>query len=160
MKSYLEALQVVCFNVYRRSTVQNVTIIGHGPAGLRLQSMRAGLAPLISSSAELGQLDQTTDVENFPGFPVGIMGPEIIVNMHKQAERFGAQFRTAHVSAVEGDGPYILKTDDGDINTKTIIIATGAKPRRLGLDSEALYWVTGFQPVQFVMDFFTEAVKY
>ena len=63
--------------------------------------------------------------------------------MHKQAERFGAQFRTAYVSAVEGDGPYILKTDDGDINTKTIIIATGAKPRRLGLDSESLYWGHG-----------------
>ena len=129
-----------------RFRVQNVTIIGHGPAGLTaaIYAARAGLAPLVlSSSAELGQLDQTTDVENFPGFPVGIMGPEIIVNMHKQAEKFGAQFKTAHVSAVEGDGPYTLKTDSGDINTKTIIIATGAKPRRLGLESEKTYWGYG-----------------
>tara|TARA_Y100000589_G_scaffold61656_1_gene52759 strand:+ start:515 stop:1435 length:921 start_codon:yes stop_codon:yes gene_type:complete len=126
--------------------VQNVTIIGHGPAGLTaaIYAARAGLTPLVlSSSAELGQLDQTTDVENFPGFPAGIMGPDIIVNMHEQAEKFGAQFRTAHVSAVQGNGPYTLMTDDGDINTKTIIIATGAKPRRLGLEGEATYWGHG-----------------
>ncbi len=126
--------------------MQNVTIIGHGPAGLTaaIYAARAGLTPLVlSSSAELGQLDQTTDVENFPGFPAGIMGPDIIVNMHEQAEKFGAQFRTAHVSAVQGNGPYTLMTDDGDINTKTIIIATGAKPRRLGLEGEATYWGHG-----------------
>lgn len=126
--------------------MQNVTIIGHGPAGLTaaIYSARAGLAPLVlGSNAELGQLDQTTDVENFPGFPSGIMGPEIIVNMHAQAERFGAQFRTTHVSAIVGTGPYTLKTDSGDIETKSIIIATGAKPRRLGLESESKYWGHG-----------------
>ena len=126
--------------------MQNVTIIGHGPAGLTaaIYSARAGLSPLVlGSNAELGQLDQTTDVENFPGFPSGIMGPEIIVNMHKQAERFGAQFKTAHVSSIVGAGPYTLKTDNGDIETKSIIIATGAKPRRLGLESEAKYWGHG-----------------
>lgn len=126
--------------------MQNVTIIGHGPAGLTaaIYAARAGLNPLVlSSNAELGQLDQTTDVENFPGFPVGIMGPDIIINMHNQAERFGAQFKTAHVSAIEGTAPYVLKTDAGDIETRTIIIATGAKPRRLGLASEAKYWGHG-----------------
>ena len=126
--------------------MQNVSNYRTWSAGLTaaIYGKSAGLAPLVlSSSAELGQLDQTTDVENFPGFPVGIMGPEIIVNMHKQAEKFGAQFNTAHVSAVEGDGPYTLKTDSGDINTKTIIIATGAKPRRLGLESEETYWGYG-----------------
>lgn len=126
--------------------MQKVTIIGHGPAGLTaaIYSARAGLEPLVlSSNAELGQLDQTTDVENFPGFPDGIMGPEIIVNMHKQAEKFGAKFQASHVSEITGSGPYTLKTDKGDIESETIIVATGAKPRRLGLDSEQKYWGQG-----------------
>ncbi|MCO4781247.1 MAG: thioredoxin-disulfide reductase [Candidatus Cloacimonetes bacterium] len=126
--------------------MQKVTIIGHGPAGLTaaIYSARAGLEPLVlSSSAELGQLDQTTDVENFPGFPEGIMGPDIIVNMHKQAERFGAKFKASHVSEITGSGPYTLKTESGDIETETVIVATGAKPRRLGLESEQKYWGQG-----------------
>ncbi len=126
--------------------MENVVIIGHGPAGLTsaIYSARAGLAPLVlSSSAELGQLDQTTDVENFPGFPDGIMGPDIIVNMHKQAERFGAKFQTAHVDRITGDGPFTLHTGSTQIQTKTIILATGAKPRRLGIESESRLWGHG-----------------
>jgi len=126
--------------------MENVVIIGHGPAGLTsaIYTARAGLKPLIlSSCAELGQLDQTTDVENFPGFPKGILGPEIIVNMHQQAERFGARFKTAHVHSVSGTGPFELRTDDEVIQTRTIILATGAKPRRLGIDSESKLWGHG-----------------
>ncbi|PCJ17911.1 MAG: thioredoxin-disulfide reductase [Candidatus Cloacimonadota bacterium] len=126
--------------------MQKVTIIGHGPAGLTaaIYTARAGLDPLVlSSSSELGQLDQTTDVENFPGFPDGIMGPEIIVNMHKQAEKFGAKFKISHVLEISGNGPYTLKTDSGEIQSQTIIIATGAKPKKLGLKSEEKYWGQG-----------------
>ncbi len=126
--------------------MENLVIIGHGPAGLTaaIYAARAGLKPLVlSSNAELGQLDQTTDVENFPGFPSGIMGPDIIKNMHAQAERFGAVFKTAHVHAIEGNAPYTLKTESGDVQTKTIILATGAKPKRLGLESEGRLWGKG-----------------
>jgi len=126
--------------------MENVVIIGHGPAGLTaaIYAARAGLEPLVvHSNAELGQLDQTTDVENFPGFPKGIMGPQIIVNMHDQAEKFGAKFKVTHVNAIEGEGPFQLKTDDGVIETQTVILATGARPRRLGLESESKYWGKG-----------------
>jgi len=126
--------------------MENVVIIGHGPAGLTsaIYTARAGLAPLVlSSSAELGQLDQTTDVENFPGFPEGILGPDIIVNMHKQAERFGAKFQTAHVEKITGEGPFVLHTASSQIETRTIILATGAKPRRLGIESESRLWGHG-----------------
>ena len=126
--------------------MEKVVIIGHGPAGLTaaIYSARAGLEPLVlHSSSELGQLDQTTDVENFPGFPEGVLGPDMIVNMHKQAERFGAKFKLTHVQGVTGDGPFTLSTDSGDIEAESVILATGAKPRRLGLDSESKYWGNG-----------------
>ncbi|MBT3786706.1 FAD-dependent oxidoreductase, partial [bacterium] len=118
--------------------MENLVIIGHGPAGLTaaIYAARAGLSPLVlHSSSELGQLDQTTDVENFPGFPEGIMGPDIIKDMHKQAERFGTNFKMTHVRSIDGDSPFTLAVDDGEIQARSIILATGARPRRLGLDS-------------------------
>jgi thioredoxin reductase (NADPH) len=126
--------------------MENIVIIGHGPAGLTaaIYTARAGLNPLVVySSAELGQLDQTTDVENYPGFPEGVMGPAVIQNMHLQAERFGTRFQVAHVSSVSGEGPFILETDGDSIESRTLILATGAKPRRLGLESESRFWGNG-----------------
>jgi thioredoxin reductase (NADPH) len=126
--------------------MENLVIIGHGPAGLTaaIYAARAGLSPLVlHSSSELGQLDQTTDVENFPGFPEGIMGPDIIKDMHKQAERFGTNFKMTHVRSIDGDSPFTLAVDDGEIQARSIILATGARPRRLGLDSESKYWGNG-----------------
>jgi len=126
--------------------MEKLVIIGHGPAGLTaaIYAARAGLSPLVlSSNTELGQLDQTTDVENFPGFPEGVMGPEIIIGMHKQAERFGARFQAAHVESVSGDSPFTLTLDEGELRAQAVILATGAKPRRLGLESESKFWGSG-----------------
>jgi thioredoxin reductase (NADPH) len=122
-------------------------IIGEGPAGITasIYLARAGFEPLIISSVmEMGQLEQTTDVENFPGFPEGVLGPQLIQNMKRQAERFGAKSQQAHVEEISGDGPFTLKLDTGDtVEAETLLIATGAKPRRLGIPSETEYWGRG-----------------
>jgi thioredoxin reductase (NADPH) len=120
--------------------VRDVTIIGSGPAGLTaaLYSARANLKPLVIEGLEAGgQLMLTTAVENFPGFADGIMGPDLMAAMRTQAERFGAEIVRGHVTAVDlSVRPFRITMGDETIQTQTLIIATGASAKLLGLPSE------------------------
>jgi thioredoxin reductase (NADPH) len=122
------------------SSLRNVTIIGSGPAGLTaaLYSARANLQPLVIEGLEAGgQLMMTTLVENFPGHPDGIMGPELMNAMRTQSEKFGAEIVQSHVTSVDLTvNPFVVRTSDATYETKTLIIATGASARLLGLPSE------------------------
>lgn len=133
------------------SDVRDVIIIGSGPAGLTaaIYTARANLAPLVlegepSSTSDQpgGQLMLTTDVENFPGFPEGIMGPELMMNFRMQAERFGAEIQTVKVSRVDlSAAPYGVwvgdpNSADPTYRAHSLIIATGAQSIMLGLDRE------------------------
>ncbi len=119
---------------------RDTVILGSGCAGLTaaIYTARAGLKPLVIEGHEPGgQLSITTLVENFPGFPEGIQGPELIENMKQQAGRFGAEFQMAHLAAADLHAhPFHLKTSHGDIRTRSVIIASGASARWLGLASE------------------------
>jgi thioredoxin reductase (NADPH) len=121
-------------------SVRDTVILGSGCAGLTaaVYAARANLKPLVIEGHEPGgQLSLTTLVENFPGFPEGIQGPELIANMRKQAERFGAKYRTGHVvSADLSQRPFKLKLGKETIEARTLIIASGASARWLGLPSE------------------------
>ena len=118
----------------------NVVIIGSGCAGhtAALYSARANLNPLVIEGHEPGgQLGLTTLVENFPGFPEGIQGPELIENMRKQAMRFGAHYRIGHVAKADlSKQPIELTVGKDIIRTRTLIIASGASARWLGLPNE------------------------
>ena len=120
--------------------VRNVIIIGSGPAGLTaaLYSARASLKPLVIEGLEAGgQLMLTTLVENFPGFRAGIMGPELMSEMRAQAEHFGAEIIRGRVTAVDlMRRPYSVTTTEAVYECRTLIIATGATARLLGLPSE------------------------
>ena len=122
------------------SAPRNVVIIGSGPAGLTaaLYSARANLAPLVIEGIEAGgQLMITTAVENFPGFTDGIMGPDLMAAMRAQAARFGAELVRGNVSSVDlSRRPFTITTDDGVVETRTVIVATGASAKLLGLPSE------------------------
>lgn len=117
-----------------------VVIMGSGPAGLTaaLYTARANLEPLVFEGPEAGgQLTTTTDVENFPGFPNGIMGPELMDLMREQSERFGAQCVQKAVTAVDfSERPFLVSTEDEQILASTFIISSGATARMLGLPSE------------------------
>lgn len=120
--------------------MNNVTIIGTGPSGLTaaIYAARAGLNPIVYAGLEPGgQLTTTTAVENFPGFEQGVQGPELMSMMTKQAERFGATIIHEEITRVDFSGP-ILKLWAGDslIESKTVIISTGAKAKTLGLPNE------------------------
>lgn len=120
---------------------RKVVIIGTGPAGLTaaLYTGRASLEPLVIEGREPGgQLTLTTDVENFPGFPEGIQGPELMDNMRKQSQRFGAEFLNTIVTSVDlSKRPFKIETEKGEeFEAETIIISTGASAKFLGLDKE------------------------
>jgi thioredoxin reductase (NADPH) len=121
--------------------MRNIVIIGSGPAGLTaaIYSARANLAPLLIEGWQSGgQLTTTTEVENYPGFAKGIMGPELMKDMRAQAERFGAEFLTGDVSAVAFTQRPFSITIDGEqtVQAKTVIIATGASAIQIGLPNE------------------------
>lgn len=121
--------------------VENVVICGSGPAGLTaaLYTARANLEPLVLEGIEPGgQLMTTTDVENFPGFPEGILGPELMQRMKDQVSRFGTRFELDEVVSCDlGSRPFSLTTSGGRvIRTKALIVATGASARYLGLPNE------------------------
>lgn len=123
------------------SNPHEVVIIGSGPAGYTaaLYASRANLNPIIIQGHEPGgQLTTTTDVENFPGFPEGILGPELMERMKKQAERFGTKIITTHVTEVDlAKPPFKITCENGEkFETKTLIIATGASAKYLGLPNE------------------------
>lgn len=121
--------------------VHQVIIVGSGPAGLTaaIYAARADLQPLLIEGSDAGgQLMLTTDVENFPGFPDGILGPTLMADMRKQAERFGTQILTAHVDAVDfSDGPpFTVRVGEAVYKSNAVIISTGATARWLGLPDE------------------------
>src|SRR5450432_4866569 len=123
-----------------RDEVRNVVIVGSGCAGhtAALYTARANLRPLVIEGHEPGgQLSLTTLVENFPGFPEGIQGHELIENMRKQAGRFGAQYQLGHVSSVDlSERPFAVNFGKETIHARTLIIASGASARWLGLPGE------------------------
>ncbi len=129
------------------SNARNVIIVGSGPAGLTaaVYAARANLAPLIiegepSSTSDQpgGQLMLTTDVENYPGFPEGIMGPELMNRFREQAERFGAEFITEKVTKVDFSGrPFRVWVRDTMYEAESVIVSTGAQALMLGLEAES-----------------------
>jgi thioredoxin reductase (NADPH) len=124
--------------------VRNITILGSGPAGLTaaIYAARANLKPLVVEGLLAGgQLMKTSDVENYPGFPNGILGPEMMVEFRQQAERFGTEFLVGDASRVElTHDPILVHVENQTIETRTLILATGASAKWLGLESEtALY---------------------
>ncbi len=122
------------------SSVRKVVIIGAGPAGYTaaIYAARANLAPLLVTGVQPGgQLTLTTDVENYPGFVDGIEGPELMTAMRKQAERFGTEMVPEEVRQVDfRRRPFLVRTDASQVESHTVIIATGASAKRLGLAAE------------------------
>src|SRR3712207_4849584 len=122
------------------SSPRSVIIIGSGPAGLTaaLHTARANLKPLVIEGLEAGgQLMMTTLVENWPGHRDGIMGPELMAEMRSQSERFGAEIIRGHVESVDlSSRPIVVTTSEAKYSCRTLIIATGASARLLGLPSE------------------------
>jgi len=122
------------------SETRDVVIIGSGCSGhtAALYTARANLKPLVIEGHEPGgQLSMTTLVENFPGFPEGILGPQLVENMRKQAERFGAEYRMAHLTSADlGKRPFLLHIGVHQVHAQTLIIASGASARWLGLPHE------------------------
>lgn len=132
-------------------TVENLVIIGSGPAGYTaaIYAARANLKPFVFEGFQAGglpggQLMTTTEVENFPGFPEGIMGPELMDRMKAQAVRWGAELVTEDVTFVDlSQRPFIVRSEEREIRTNSIIVATGATAKRLGLPGEHQYWSRG-----------------
>ena len=123
--------------------MEDILILGAGCAGhtAALYAARANLKPIvIAGKDEGGQLMLTTDVENYPGFPDGVNGPDLIAMMKKQAQKFGAQYKAGDATGFSvKDGHYEIVVGDETIQTKTVIICTGASARMLGIPSEAQF---------------------
>jgi thioredoxin reductase (NADPH) len=122
-----------------RALMENVIIVGTGCAGLTaaIYTARANLSPLVlEGRLPGGQLTTTTSVENFPGFPEGVDGPDLIERMHKQAEKFGSRFQYGIVEEFEPGTPHRIKVDGLWMDTKALIIASGASPRYIGIEGE------------------------
>ena len=132
-------------------TVENVVIIGSGPAGYTaaIYAARANLKPLMFEGFQAGgspggQLMTTTEVENFPGFPEGITGPELMERMKAQAERWGTECYTEDVISVDlSQRPFTIQSSERTVQANSIVIATGAVAKRLGLPSEKDFWSSG-----------------
>jgi thioredoxin reductase (NADPH) len=123
--------------------VENVVIVGSGPAGYTaaLYTSRADLEPLvIEGFAWGGLLQQTTDVENYPGYPEGVLGPQMMQDFRDQAERFGARFVTDDATridlAAEPGGTHVVQVGDREIRARAVILAMGAEPKKLGVPGE------------------------
>ena len=122
------------------SDVRDLVIIGGGPAGYTaaLYAARANLNPLVIEGITFGgQLMITSDVENYPGYPEGVLGPEMMKDFRTQAERFGAEFLTEDVTSVDfSERPFTVEVDGDEYRARAVIVATGASARQLGLASE------------------------
>ncbi|GAC1505475.1 MAG: hypothetical protein NVS1B14_11040 [Vulcanimicrobiaceae bacterium] len=120
--------------------MERVIIIGSGPAGLTaaIYAARANLAPLVLAGGMYGgQLMLTTEVENYPGFPQGIMGPDLMVAFRDQAERFGARIENVDATSVDFSGrPLVVRTAEQEYQAKSVIVATGASARWLNIPGE------------------------
>ena len=132
--------------------IEKVLIIGSGPAGhtAAIYAARANLEPLMLEGfmaggvAAGGQLTTTTDIENFPGFPRGIGGQKLMEEMREQSLHYGARIETETVTEVDlGQRPFLVRTEDQDRLAETLIIATGATAKRLGIPGEEIYWQRG-----------------
>ncbi len=132
-------------------TVENLVIIGSGPAGYTaaIYAARANLKPFVFEGFQAGglpggQLMTTTEVENFPGFPDGITGPMLMTRMKEQAMRWGAELVTEDVESVDlSQHPFVIRSSDREVRANSVVIATGATAKRLGLSSEHLFWSRG-----------------
>ena len=132
-------------------TVENLVIIGSGPAGYTaaIYAARANLKPSVFEGFQAGglpggQLMTTTEVENFPGFPQGITGPELMDKMKAQAVRWGAELYTEDVLEVDlSQRPFVVRSEEQEVRTNSIVIATGATAKRLGIASEHQFWSRG-----------------
>ena len=123
--------------------IENVVIVGSGPAGYTaaLYTARADLNPLvIEGFAWGGLLQQTTDVENYPGYPQGVMGPQMMQDLRDQAERFGTRFITDDATKIdlssEEGGTHVVHVGDQEIKTRAVILSMGAEPKKLGVPGE------------------------
>ncbi len=134
------------------NAIENVIIIGSGPSGhtAAIYAGRAELTPLMFEGfmaggvAAGGQLTTTTDVENFPGFPESVTGPELMDKMREQTLEYGSRILTETVTKVDlSKSPFSVWTDDGEYSTRALIIATGATAIRLGVQGEDVYWQKG-----------------
>ncbi|MGA7937753.1 MAG: thioredoxin-disulfide reductase [Kovacikia sp.] len=132
-------------------TVENVVIIGSGPAGYTaaIYAARANLKPFVFEGFQAGglpggQLMTTTEVENFPGFPEGVTGPQLMDRMKAQAVRWGAELVTEDVTFVDfSQRPFLIRSEEYEVRAHSVIIATGATARRLGLPCEGQFWSRG-----------------
>ena len=133
------------------SDVKNVVIVGSGPAGhtAAIYSARANLSPFmfegyVMGGSAGGQLTTTTEVENYPGFPEGVEGPELMQLFRKQSERFGTEMVQEDViSADLSQRPFVLKSENREVKAHSVIISTGATAKRMGLPSEEKMWNNG-----------------
>lgn len=127
--------------------INNVVIVGSGPAGwtAAIYLSRANLSPVVYAGAQVGgQLTTTTEIENFPGFPHGKDGPELMSDMEAQAKRYGTAVVYEEIQSIDfSQRPFLLKAGGGEVRAHAIIICTGASPKMLGLPGEKTFWNRG-----------------